>query len=105
MKSVKTIALVAVIAISVTIAVVATWFFVTRKWRYEFEKSSGMSASAVGAEDFSYPWTFIPFQKANFNIDNILDCLKDENIIGKGCSGVVYRAEMPNGELIEVKKL
>ncbi|XP_070016495.1 LRR receptor-like serine/threonine-protein kinase RGI5 isoform X4 [Nicotiana sylvestris] len=105
LKSVKSIALVAVIVISVAIAVVAPLFFVTRKRRYEFEKSPGMSASAVGAEDFSYPWTFIPFQKANFTIDNILDCLKGENIIGKGCSGVVYRAEMPNGELIAVKKL
>ncbi|KAE8682222.1 putative choline kinase 1 [Hibiscus syriacus] len=33
----------------------------------------------------------------------ILDGRK--NLIGKGCSGVVYRAEMPNGELIVVKKL
>ncbi|MFS7903934.1 putative protein kinase RLK-Pelle-LRR-XI-1 family [Helianthus anomalus] len=36
---------------------------------------------------------------------NILDCLKDENVIGKGSSGIVYKAEMPNGEIIEVKKL
>ncbi|KAF2291083.1 hypothetical protein GH714_019748 [Hevea brasiliensis] len=48
---------------------------------------------------------FIPFQKLNFSIDNILDCLRDENVIGKGCSGVVYKAEMPSGELIAVKKL
>ncbi|CBI29365.3 unnamed protein product, partial [Vitis vinifera] len=73
--------------------------------KYMVEKSSGTSASSSGAEDFSYPWTFIPFQKLNFTIDNILDCLKDENVIGKGCSGVVYKAEMPNGELIAVKKL
>ncbi|KAF8648370.1 hypothetical protein HU200_064956 [Digitaria exilis] len=45
------------------------------------------------------------FQKLNFSIDNILACLRDENVIGKGCSGVVYRAEMPNGEIIAVKKL
>ncbi|CAL0320510.1 unnamed protein product [Lupinus luteus] len=53
----------------------------------------------------SFVWTFIPFQKLNFSIGNILDCLKDENVIGKGCYGIVYKAEMPNGELIAVKKL
>ncbi|KAK4354638.1 hypothetical protein RND71_026832 [Anisodus tanguticus] len=105
LKSAKIIALVAVIVTFVSIAVMATWYILTRKNRYEFEKSPGMSASAIGPEDFSYPWTFIPFQKLNCTVDNILECLKDENIIGKGCSGVVYRAEMPNGELIAVKKL
>ncbi|CAN1220852.1 LRR receptor-like serine/threonine-protein kinase RGI5 [Linum grandiflorum] len=39
------------------------------------------------------------------SFENILECLKDENVIGKGCSGVVYKAEMPGGELIAVKKL
>lgn len=69
------------------------------------EKSSGALTASSGAEDFSYPWTFIPFQKLNFTVDNILDCLKEENVIGKGCSGIVYKAEMPNGQLIAVKKL
>nr|GEV65702.1 probable LRR receptor-like serine/threonine-protein kinase At1g34110 [Tanacetum cinerariifolium] len=44
------------------------------------------------------------FHKACFTIDNILECLKAE-VIGKRCSGVVYKAEMPNGEIIAVKKL
>ncbi|GAY39716.1 hypothetical protein CUMW_046600 [Citrus unshiu] len=105
LKSAKTIALIAVILASVTIALLASWILVTRNHRYKVEKASGMSTLPPGAEDFSYPWTFIPFQKLNFTIDNILECLKDENVIGKGCSGVVYKAEMPNGELIAVKKL
>ncbi|WVZ09797.1 hypothetical protein V8G54_014327 [Vigna mungo] len=53
----------------------------------------------------SWPWQFIPFQKLNFSVEQILRCLVDRNIIGKGCSGVVYRAEMDNGEVIAVKKL
>ena len=69
------------------------------------KKSLGAMAASSGAEDFSYPWTFIPFQKLNFTIDNILDCLKEENVIGKGCSGIVYKAELHNGDLIAVKKL
>ncbi|XP_062023465.1 LRR receptor-like serine/threonine-protein kinase RGI5 [Rosa rugosa] len=105
LKSSKTIALISVILSSVTIAVVASWILVMRNHRYMVEKSLGALASSSGAEDFSYPWTFIPFQKFNFTIDNILDCLKEENVIGKGCSGVVYKAETQTGELIAVKKL
>ncbi|GMN60556.1 hypothetical protein TIFTF001_029644 [Ficus carica] len=105
LKSAKTVAIISVILAAVTMAVLASWMLVTRNHRYMAEKSSGPCRSASGAEDFSYPWTFIPFQKLSFTIDNILDCLKDEHIIGKGCSGVVYRAEMPSGDLIAVKKL
>ncbi|KAB5573169.1 hypothetical protein DKX38_000363 [Salix brachista] len=53
----------------------------------------------------SWPWQFTPFQKLNFSIDQVLKCLVDTNIIGKGCSGVVYRADIENGEVIAVKKL
>ncbi|CAK8540418.1 unnamed protein product [Lathyrus sativus] len=53
----------------------------------------------------SWPWQFIPFQKLKFSVEQVLRCLIDRNIIGKGCSGVVYRGEMDNGEVIAVKKL
>ncbi|KAL0352485.1 UNVERIFIED_CONTAM: putative LRR receptor-like serine/threonine-protein kinase [Sesamum calycinum] len=103
LKSAKTLALLGVILTSVVMAVVAVWILVARSHKYVVEKSCMSSSSTE--EDFSYPWTFIPFQKLNFTIENILNCLRDENVIGKGCSGVVYRVEMPNGELIAVKKL
>lgn len=41
----------------------------------------------------------------NITIDNMLECLKDENVIDKGCYGIIYKAKMPNGELFAVKKL
>ncbi|XP_010245675.1 PREDICTED: receptor-like protein kinase 2 [Nelumbo nucifera] len=53
----------------------------------------------------SWPWQFTPFQKLNFSVEQVLKCLVDSNVIGKGCSGVVYRAELDNGEVIAVKKL
>ncbi|GAB2249289.1 hypothetical protein Droror1_Dr00012648 [Drosera rotundifolia] len=53
----------------------------------------------------SWPWHFTPFQKLSFSVDQVLRCLVDSNVIGKGCSGIVYRAEMNNGEVIAVKKL
>ncbi|XP_062105275.1 LRR receptor-like serine/threonine-protein kinase RGI2 [Humulus lupulus] len=59
--------------------------------------------SEMGSE--SWPWQFSPFQKLNFTVEQVLKCLVEENVIGKGCSGVVYRAETDNGEVIAVKKL
>jgi hypothetical protein len=56
-----------------------------------------MSLSGAGGDDFSNPWTFTPFQKLNFSIDNMLACLRDENVIGKGCSGVVYELRCRTG--------
>ncbi|KAK3006669.1 hypothetical protein RJ639_017416, partial [Escallonia herrerae] len=53
----------------------------------------------------SRPWQLTPFQKLNFSVEQILRCLVDSNVIGKGCSGVVYRADMENGDVIAVKKL
>ncbi|GKA76970.1 receptor-like protein kinase 2 [Tanacetum coccineum] len=53
----------------------------------------------------SWPWQFTPFQKLNISVERILKCLVDTNVIGKGCSGVVYRADMDNGDIIAVKKL
>ncbi|XP_058111052.1 LRR receptor-like serine/threonine-protein kinase RGI5 [Magnolia sinica] len=100
LRSAKTVALICVILGSVTMALFTSWIVINRS-----RKSMGEKSLSSGADDFSYPWTFIPFQKLNFTVDNILDCLKDENVIGKGCSGIVYKAEMPNGELIAVKKL
>ncbi|KAK3426166.1 hypothetical protein EUGRSUZ_F02681 [Eucalyptus grandis] len=105
LKSAATVALITVILAILTVALLASWILVARNNQYMVEKSLGMLASSSGAEDFSFPWTFIPFQKLNFTMDNILECLREENIIGKGCSGVVYKAEMPNGEIIAVKKL
>ncbi|CAN4091605.1 unnamed protein product [Withania somnifera] len=60
--------------------------------------------SELGGRDSS-AWKFTPFQKLNFSVEQILRCLVESNVIGKGCSGVVYRAELENGEAIAVKKL
>ncbi|KAL5975501.1 hypothetical protein ACLOJK_019823 [Asimina triloba] len=103
LRSPKTLVLVCVILGSVTVALLASWILINRSGKSMDKKL--LSSLASSLDDFSYPWTFIPFQKLNFAVDNILDCLRDENVIGKGCSGIVYRAEMPNGELIAVKKL
>nr|AHJ14779.1 CLAVATA1 [Rhododendron ovatum] len=53
----------------------------------------------------SNTWKLTTFQKLEFGSNDILECLKENNIIGRGGAGVVYRGEMPNGENIAVKKL
>lgn len=51
------------------------------------------------------PWKITAFQRLNFTVEDVLECLKNNNIIGMGSAGTVYRAEMPGGEVIAVKKL
>ncbi|KAK6938296.1 Leucine-rich repeat [Dillenia turbinata] len=56
-------------------------------------------------EEDGLEWDFTPFQKLNFSINEIVPKLSDSNIVGKGCSGVVYRVETPMRQVIAVKKL
>ncbi|XP_047321247.1 leucine-rich repeat receptor-like protein kinase TDR [Impatiens glandulifera] len=52
------------------------------------------------------PWKLTAFQRLNFTADDVLECLTmSDKIIGMGSTGTVYKAEMPNGENIAVKKL
>ncbi|XP_030943788.1 leucine-rich repeat receptor-like serine/threonine-protein kinase BAM3 [Quercus lobata] len=50
-------------------------------------------------------WKLTAFQKLEFGSEDILECIKDNNIIGRGGAGIVYRGTMPNGEQVAVKKL
>ncbi|XP_021905673.1 leucine-rich repeat receptor-like protein kinase TDR [Carica papaya] len=52
------------------------------------------------------PWKLTAFQRLNFTADDVLECLSmSDKIIGMGSTGTVYKAEMPGGEIIAVKKL
>ncbi|MCD7473484.1 hypothetical protein HAX54_015385 [Datura stramonium] len=50
-------------------------------------------------------WKLTAFQRLEFTCDDVLECLKEDNIIGKGGAGIVYKGVMPNGELVAVKRL
>ncbi|KAE8010435.1 hypothetical protein FH972_006806 [Carpinus fangiana] len=50
-------------------------------------------------------WKLTAFQRLDFTADDVLDCLKEDNIIGKGGAGIVYKGSMPNGENVAVKRL
>ncbi|XP_042053499.1 leucine-rich repeat receptor-like protein kinase TDR [Salvia splendens] len=52
------------------------------------------------------PWKLTAFQRLNFTAENVLESLKaSDQIIGVGAAGAVYKAKMPGGEIIAVKKL
>ncbi|KAL3714075.1 hypothetical protein ACJRO7_006078 [Eucalyptus globulus] len=52
------------------------------------------------------PWKLTAFQRLNFTADDVVECLSmTEKIIGMGSAGTVYKAEMPGGEILAVKKL
>eukprot|EP00253_Pinus_taeda_P018320 PITA_18320 len=50
------------------------------------------------------PWKMTAFQTLSFGIDDVVECIKEENVIGQGGEGVVYKGNMPNGEVVAVKK-
>ncbi|KAL0422234.1 UNVERIFIED_CONTAM: Leucine-rich repeat receptor-like serine/threonine-protein kinase BAM1 [Sesamum latifolium] len=50
-------------------------------------------------------WKITAFQKLDFKVSDILECVKDGNVIGRGGAGVVYHGKMPNGVEIAIKKL
>ncbi|MCO5596055.1 hypothetical protein L7F22_050112 [Adiantum nelumboides] len=50
-------------------------------------------------------WKLTAFERLGFNVSNVLDCLVDDNIIGKGGSGTVFKGPMPNGKIVAIKRL
>ncbi|XP_071687691.1 uncharacterized protein [Rutidosis leptorrhynchoides] len=53
-----------------------------------------------------WPWRLMSFQKLNFNSNDILNCVKESNVIGMGATGVVYKAEIARtNTIVAVKKL
>ncbi|KAK3423768.1 hypothetical protein EUGRSUZ_H00964 [Eucalyptus grandis] len=53
----------------------------------------------------SRAWKLTAFQKPGFKAEDVLKCLGEENVIGKGGAGIVYRGSMPNGADIAIKQL
>ncbi|CAM8905832.1 unnamed protein product [Rhodiola kirilowii] len=67
-------------------------------WRYtNFRK-------AKTAVDKS-KWTLMSFHKLGFDEHEIMDSLDEDNVIGCGASGKVYKATLSNGEAVAVKRL
>ncbi|OMO75141.1 hypothetical protein CCACVL1_16307 [Corchorus capsularis] len=67
------------------------------------------TAAIIKAKSFkkngSDSWKMTSFQNLEFTVADILECVKDGNVIGRGGAGIVYHGKMPNGMEIAVKKL
>nr|KYP68267.1 Receptor protein kinase CLAVATA1 [Cajanus cajan] len=50
-------------------------------------------------------WKLTTFQRVSLKAEEVVECLKEENIIGKGGAGIVYRGSMANGSDVAIKKL
>nr|Q8GRU6.1 RecName: Full=Leucine-rich repeat receptor-like kinase protein HAR1; AltName: Full=Protein HYPERNODULATION ABERRANT ROOT FORMATION 1; Flags: Precursor [Lotus japonicus]CAD42335.1 hypernodulation aberrant root formation protein [Lotus japonicus]CAD42336.1 hypernodulation aberrant root formation protein [Lotus japonicus]CAE45593.1 hypernodulation aberrant root protein [Lotus japonicus]BAC41327.1 LRR receptor-like kinase [Lotus japonicus]BAC41331.1 LRR receptor-like kinase [Lotus japonicus] len=50
-------------------------------------------------------WKLTAFQRLEIKAEDVVECLKEENIIGKGGAGIVYRGSMPNGTDVAIKRL
>ncbi|KAF8034304.1 hypothetical protein BT93_C0563 [Corymbia citriodora subsp. variegata] len=63
-------------------------------------------ASIKKRNGFDLTWKLTAFQRLNFTRSNILSELKDENVIGSGASGKVYRIMVnPSGDAVAVKRI
>lgn len=70
------------------------WFY----WRYKNFKKTNFSMDRS-------KWTLMSFHKLGFSEYEILDALDEDNVIGSGSSGKVYKVVLSNGDAVAVKKL
>ncbi|KAK3118735.1 hypothetical protein QOZ80_9BG0705900 [Eleusine coracana subsp. coracana] len=50
-------------------------------------------------------WKFTAFHKIDFGIAEVIECMKDGNVVGRGGAGVVYAGRTRSGGAIAVKRL
>ncbi|XP_010538183.1 PREDICTED: receptor-like protein kinase HSL1 [Tarenaya hassleriana] len=71
----------------------AVWFYF--KYR-NFKKARAVERSK---------WTLMSFHKLGFSENEILESLDEDNVIGIGASGKVYKVVLTSGEVVAVKRL
>ncbi|XVE88112.1 hypothetical protein DITRI_Ditri19aG0041900 [Diplodiscus trichospermus] len=84
-----------------SIFVLAALVFVVGVVWFYFKYQSYKKARATDKSK----WTLMSFHKLGFSEYEILDCLDEDNVIGRGSSGKVYKVVLSNGEAVAVKKL
>ncbi|RDY14243.1 Receptor-like protein kinase HSL1, partial [Mucuna pruriens] len=85
-----------------TIFIVATLvFFVGVVWFYFRYRNFQDAKRAIDKSK----WTLMSFHKLGFSEDEILNCLDEDNVIGSGSSGKVYKVVLSSGEVVAVKKI
>ncbi|QHN81004.1 hypothetical protein S83_068947 [Arachis hypogaea] len=84
-----------------TMFIVAILVFVVGVVWFYFKYKGFKNARAIDKSK----WTLMSFHKLGFDEDEILNCLDEDNVIGSGSSGKVYKVVLSNGEAVAVKKI
>ncbi|RLN15791.1 leucine-rich repeat receptor-like protein kinase PXL2 [Panicum miliaceum] len=96
-------------AIGISALIVACGVVLLGKQLYQrWYVNGGCCDDAALEEDGSgsWPWRLTAFQRLSFTSAEVLACIKEDNIVGMGGTGVVYRADMPRHHaVVAVKKL
>ncbi|EXB29045.1 Leucine-rich repeat receptor-like serine/threonine-protein kinase BAM2 [Morus notabilis] len=70
-----------------------------------FATAAVIKAKSLKRSGGAGSWKMTAFQKVEFSVSDVLECVKDGNVIGRGGAGIVYHGKMPNGVEVAVKKL
>ncbi|KZV21326.1 hypothetical protein F511_32143 [Dorcoceras hygrometricum] len=84
--------LVGILSVLALILVVLLWLLIKTKKLISFGKRKKS-------------WKITSFQRIGFNEEEVLAALKDENLIGSGGSGRVYRVKLKSGQTVAAKRL
>ncbi|XP_031483364.1 LRR receptor-like serine/threonine-protein kinase HSL2 [Nymphaea colorata] len=93
------------------LSIVAVIFFVTSLWLYRtrYQQEGGMDEidrAMIGrAIRKTRPWKQTSFSRVGVAEEDVMACLTEENLVGMGASGKVYRARLKTGESVAVKRL
>ncbi|XP_057821446.2 receptor-like protein kinase HSL1 [Cryptomeria japonica] len=81
------------------------WFY--RRYR-NFDRAEGKDKNKNNKNKAfmdKSSWMLTSFHRLGFSEYEILDCLDEDNVIGTGGAGKVYKATLSNGETVAVKRL
>ncbi|MCO5598052.1 hypothetical protein L7F22_052142 [Adiantum nelumboides] len=75
-------------------------------WRYVVMRCGPQICHKEMEENLEeWPWRLTAFQRLSFTCNDVLLAMKDDNVVGRGGTGVVYKVEMPGGDVVAVKRL